>query len=126
MAFSNIPVGVYGNAAAAVDLSTKLYHAGAFDATGQITFVSTAGAASDGVITIDSPAGSASRLTFLGIEKVALGGTVVFGDDLTSDVAGKYVAATTGDVILGRCLLGGASGGVGTMFIYPKAQSVSA
>jgi len=126
MAFSNVPVAVYGNTPAAADLTTKLFHAGVIDSSGEINAVASAGAASDGVITMDSPEGRAARLTFFGIEKVALGGTVTFATLLTADADGKYVAATTGDVILGRCLLGGAAGGIGSMLIYPKAQTVSA
>ena len=126
MAFSNVPVGVYGNTEAAADLTTKLFHGGVIDSTGKIDAVATAGAAIDGVITMDSPKDRAARLVFLGVEKIALGGTVTFADELAVDADGAFVVATTCDVIVGRCLLGGAVGGVGTMIIYPKAQSVSA
>lgn len=126
MAFSNVPVAVYGNTSAAADLSTKLFHAGVIDSVGKIDAVAVAGAASDGVITLNSPLDRAAQLTFFGVEKIALGGTVTFNDLVAADAAGKYVVATTGDVILGRCLLGGAAGGIGSMVIYPKAQSVSA
>lgn len=122
MAFSNVPVGVYGNTEAAADLTDKLFHAGVIDSDGKIDVASTAGGAIDGVITMDSPVDRAARLTFVGIEKVALGGTVTYADDLAIDADGKFVVATSGDVAVGRCLLGGASGGVGTMLIYPKAQ----
>lgn len=126
MAFSNVPVGVYGNTEAASDLTDKLFHGGVIDSDGKIDVVASAGAAIDGVITMDSPVDRAARLVFLGVEKIALGGTVTYADELAVDADGKFVVATTGDVIVGRCLLGGASGGVGTMIIYPKAQSVSA
>lgn len=126
MAFANVPVGVYGNSETAADLTNKLYHAGVINAAGKITFLASAGGAADGVISLNAPLGRAGQLTFLGIEKIALGGTVTVGANLAADAAGKFVVATNGDVILGRCLLGGASGGVGTMMIYPKAQSVSA
>lgn len=123
MAFSNVPVGVYGNTEAAADLTGKLFYAAKIDANGKIAVATAdAGGAIDGVITLDSPADRAARITFVGIEKVALGGTVTFAQDLAIDAAGKFVAATTGDVAVGRCLLGGAAGGIGSMLIYPKAQ----
>jgi len=123
MAFSNVPVGVYGNTEVAADLTGKLFYAGKIDSNGNIAVAaSDAGGAIDGVITLDAPAGRAGRMTFVGIEKVALGGTVTFADELAINAAGQFVAASSGDIAVGRCLLGGATGGVGSMLIYPKAQ----
>ena len=48
-----------------------------------------------------------------GIPEVALGGTVVAGDPLTSDASGKAVKATVaGNRILGFALVSGASGDI--------------
>lgn len=126
MAYSNVPTLVWGNTTAASDLTGKLYYAGTIDTNTEIDVFTTAGGACDGVITLDAPEGRAAKIAYAGVEKVALGGTVVAGADLAVDATGAFVTATSDDVAVGKCLIGGAAGEIGSMLIYPKAQFVVA
>jgi len=100
---------------AAADLSAKQYFFMQIDSSGNVN-VSGDGGVADGVLANKpSASGRAATLAMNGIMKVELGGTVTAGDDVASDSAGKAVVATTGDVKLGTCVVGGASGSVGSI-----------
>lgn len=118
MAYSNVNALIWGNTVAAEDLTGKQYFAGVVDANGEIAVAAVAGGRVDGVINTDSPLGLSADLTLQGVVRVALGGTVAVADALAVDAAGKFVTAATADVVVGKALVGGAAGEVGTAIIY--------
>ena len=70
-----------------------------------------AGAVSDGVLQNDpNAAGVAATVAIAGISRVVCGANVSRGALVTSDAAGKAVAATTGNEVAGRALAAGTTG----------------
>jgi len=97
------------------DLSTNQYSFVSRNSTNRIALTG-AGLSADGVL-YDKPsvAGRAAQVAISGVAKVLLGGTVAAGDEVTSDATGRAVVATTGDVILGVCTIGGAVTEIGSV-----------
>lgn len=118
MAYSNVNALIWGNTVAAEDLTGKQYFAGVIDANGEIAVATVAGGRIDGVVNTDSPLGLSADLTLQGVVRVALGGTVAVGDELAVDAAGKFVTAVATNVVVGKALVGGAAGEVGTAIVY--------
>lgn len=102
------------------DLSSKQYYIMTINSSGNIAATGD-GATADGVLQ-DAPAaaGRAGCLCIGGVTKVVLGGTVTKGDDIASDSSGRAVTAISGDEVLGRCLVGGTVGLIGTMKWEPR------
>lgn len=61
-----------------------------------------AGAAADGVLLNDPRTGQAAAVAVFGRVKVLAGGVIAAGADVATNAAGRVVAATTGNVILGK------------------------
>jgi hypothetical protein len=101
---------------AAADLSTKQYHAVSVNSSGKAALCD----ADDyvaGILQNNPGSGRAATVTYNGVSKVKLGGTVAAGARVTVNASGQIVAATTGDSVLGIALAGGASGEIGTVLI---------
>ncbi len=118
MAFSQVNNAIYGATVAGEDLTGKRYLAGVLDASGEIIQATTAGGRIDGVILDEAPEGISASVCLQGVERVILGGTVNINDDLAIDANGKFVAAVSTDVVVGKALLGGAADEIATAIIY--------
>lgn len=77
----------------------------------EVDVVGSAGADAIGVL-LNKPdaAGRDAEVAFAGRVKVVAGGTVTAGDKVQSDASGEAITASTGDFVLGTCLVGGAVG----------------
>lgn len=117
MAFAHTNT-VYGATVSGEDLTGKRYLAGVLDTNGEIVQATSAGGRIDGVILDESPEGISASLCIFGVERVVLGGTVEINDDLSVDADGKFVTAASGDVVVGKALLGGSADDIGTAIIY--------
>lgn len=72
-----------------------------------------AGAVADGVLQNDpDAAGVAATVAIAGISRVVCGGNITLGALVTSDAAGKAVAATTGNEVAGRAMAAGSAGAI--------------
>lgn len=101
---------------AAADLSAKQYHFGIINSSGQIASVSVAGSKSDGVIMNNPNAqGLATTVAKVGRVKVYAAGTIAAGANVASNSAGRAVAASTGNIILGTALEAAANGQIFTI-----------
>lgn len=102
------------------DLSSSQYLFMTINSSGQAAATGD-GAAADGVLQNDPAAsGREAVIATAGRVKVKLGGTVAAGDDVASDTNGKAVSAATGDVILGKCVEGGAVNNIGSIIFNPR------
>lgn len=103
---------------ASADLSAAQFRFVLTNSSGQIAVVASAGGDADGVLD-DKPAaaGRPGSVQIFGIAKVVLGGTVTAGDKVQSDAAGAAITAASGDHVLGRALVGGASGALGEILL---------
>jgi hypothetical protein len=85
---------------AGADLSAKQFH---FVSLGTTTVdVTGAGLAAEGVLINTPTSGQAATVVYDGRVTVLAAGTISAGADVASDASGQAVAATTGDIILGR------------------------
>lgn len=82
-----------------------------------------ASAASDALIGISTETGApdGGRLDVIidGVSNVEYGGTVAAGDPLTADAQGRAITAADGDNVVGRALIAGVSGDIGSVIIAP-------
>lgn len=79
------------------------------------------GEAAVGVLQDDPrAAGRAGAVAIGGIVKVKAEGTIAAGADVASDADGGAVAATTGQIVLGTAVTGGASGEIISMLFHPR------
>lgn len=102
------------------DLSAAQYHFVSVASDGQVDATG-AGLAAIGVLQNDpSAAGRAAEVCVGGLTKVAAGGTVAAGAVVAANAAGKAVAATTGDIVLGTAVTGGADGSIISMVFNPS------
>lgn len=100
---------------ASADLSTKQFYFMTINSSSQLATTTVAGGTTVDGILADKPAaaGRAGQLTLTGcIERITCGGTFAAGDNITSDANGKAVKAATGDTILGKAMVAGASGSI--------------
>lgn len=80
------------------------------DGSGGVSYTGD-GALAHGVLYNKPASGEAAEVALLGdILRVRAGGTIAAGANVASDANGQAVTATSGEVILGECLEGGASG----------------
>lgn len=109
---------------AAASFASSQYLFAVVNSSGQWAVAGTAGIRVDGVIQ-DNPdaAGKPSNGCIGGKTKIQLGGTVAAGAAVTTDANGKAVAATTGNIILGTCIEGGAAGDIGSIIFNPANVS---
>lgn len=118
MAFAHVNNMLYGATVAGEDLTGKRYLAGVLNTDGEIVQATSAGGRIDGVILDESPEGISASICYGGVERVILGGTVAINDELAVDAAGKFVTATTGNVVVGKALLAGDADDIATAIIY--------
>ena len=69
-----------------------------------------AGEAADGVVINDPANGAAATVVVFGRVIVEAAGNITAGDEVTSNATGGAVAATTGDIVLGKALEDGVNG----------------
>lgn len=110
---------------AAADLSTKQFLAIAVDSNGKAA-VCDATSFAAGILQNAPAAGRAATVTYSGVSKAKLGGTVAAGARVTANSSGQIIAATTGDSILGIALIGGVSGDVGSVLIGAAGAAATA
>lgn len=92
------------------DLSTKQYYFVTMASDGQVDPTG-AGAAADGVLqNAPAAAGRAASVAISGRVKVVAGGTITAGANVASNASGAVVAASTGNIVLGKALEAGVSG----------------
>lgn len=88
----------------AADMSSNQYRFVKIDSSGRAALSGTANKP-DGVLQDDpSTAGDAGCIAIAGVSKVVAGAALDEGVDVTSDNAGRAVAAATGDEVAGRTL----------------------
>ncbi len=91
------------------DLSAKQYHFVTMASDGQVDPTG-AGAAADGVLqNAPAAAGRAAAVAVVGRVKVLCGGTISANANVASNASGQAVAATTGNIVLGKALEAGAA-----------------
>jgi len=77
------------------------------------------GAAADGVLINDPTSGQAATVVVAGRVIVEVGtGGLTAGDLVGVDANGAAVTATTGDVVVGKCVTAGAAGAVATIDFF--------
>ena len=102
---------------AAADFSALQYRFIVSDANGEAAIATSAADIVDGV-TQDNPlAGSAASIMTSGVSKITLGATLTAGNLVNSDATGRAAAATTGEQVAGRLLVGGAVNEIGTILL---------
>lgn len=117
MAYSENMITISGVAGA--DLSTHQFKFVKVDSTTDQFVLCGDGEDGDGVLQ-DAPAsGEACNVCIGGVTKVKLGGIVAAGGVVSSGASGVANASANGDYMMGKCLVGGASGEIGTM-IFAK------
>lgn len=105
---------------AGADLTAKQFcgvvcnSSGAAAAAGAAAFVV-------GILQNKPNTGQPATITYGGVSKGLLGGTVAAGAKVTTDAAGKFVTATTGQAVAGTALVGGSSGEVVPILVNPVA-----
>jgi hypothetical protein len=105
---------------AGADLSSKQYYFVKVNTDSQVV-VAGDGEAAVGVLqTKPDAAGRAGQVAIGGITKVLIGATLAAGDSVASDGNGKAAPATTGEKVLGTCIVGGAAGEIGSMLFQPR------
>lgn len=108
-----------------VDLSAKQYCFMKINSSGNLVAAGDGEAIAGVLQDKPSAAGRVGCLGVRGVTKVLLGGTVAAGDRVTSNSDGAAVTESTGDNLThGICLVGGASGEIGTILLQPLTQSV--
>jgi len=73
-----------------------------------------------GVLQNKPASGRAATIQVGGVTKVIAGATVAAGARVTSDAAGKAIAATTGKQVIGVALTGGAANEVIEVLLSPR------
>lgn len=103
------------------DLSTKQYYVVKVNSSGQIALCGDDEAAFGILQDKPSAAGRVGCVAVGGASRCVFGGTVAAGDIVNCDGNGKVVGLATGDGrMLGVCLVGGASGEIGTIELRPS------
>ncbi|MBP6734408.1 MAG: DUF2190 family protein [Chromatiaceae bacterium] len=94
---------------------------------GSDTTLLQAAAASDALIGVAGQIGAASGevldVTLVGIGEVEAGGSITRGNSVTSDANGKAVAASDGNVIIGKALMSAASGDIVPILLHAAGDS---
>lgn len=108
---------------AGADLSAAQYCFVEQSSAGAITVCNTAGENALGVLQNNPPSGQAGAVACNGVTKVKAGATIEPGNQLTTTAAGKAAVATSGQVIMGEAISGGADGEIISMLIKPMAAS---
>lgn len=97
---------------AAADLSAAQYRCVSLDSNGRI-IQSTATSLTIGILQTKPTSGQFGSVAFMGVSKVALGGTVAAGARVMSNATGLGIAATTaGNAVIGVALEGGVTGDI--------------
>jgi len=105
------------------DLSASQYCFVSVNSSGKVA-VTGDGLSADGILQNDPAAADREAAVAIGgRSKVKLGGTVAAGDDVGSDSTGRAVTAATGDVILGKCVEGGAVNNIGSIIFQPRGDA---
>lgn len=73
-----------------------------------------------GVIQNNPPSGQATTVRIFGVTRAVYGGTVAAGARVTSNAAGRIVAATTGQQVIGIALVSGVTGDIGRILFQPR------
>lgn len=90
-----------------------------------------AAAATDESLGVSNHLGAAATdttvdLVMAGIAEIEYGGTVTRGANLTADADGKAVVATAeGSRIIGKAMVAGVTGDIGSVFLAPSVLAVS-
>lgn len=100
---------------AATDMSQKRYTFGTVNTDGALV-TPAADALAVGVIQTPGIISEPCNVMTTGVSFIKLGGTVAAGDKLSVGTDGAAIKATTGEVI-GVCLVGGASGEIGSILL---------
>jgi hypothetical protein len=106
---------------AAADYSAKQYCLAVVDSSGNAALLASQGADADGVIYNDpDAAGKELQLAYGGVVKVKYGDTITAGNKLTSGADGRAEVAASGDHVIGKALVAGVDGDVGSMLVVSK------
>ena len=94
---------------------------------GSDTTLLQAAAASDALIGVAGQIGAASGevldITLVGIGEVEAGGSITRGNSVTSDANGKAVAASDGNVIIGKALMSASSGDIVPLLLHAAGDA---
>lgn len=104
---------------AGADLSAHQWKLVDVNSTGQAVLVSAANARVLGVLQNDpAAAGREAEVAVAGVVKILTGGAVAAGDEVEATAAGLIVTASgAGSHIIGKCLVGAASGGLAEVLL---------
>lgn len=111
MATSKLPDAHSWSALANVDLSGKLHYLAKIGTNGKIDLCGAGGVCIGNLYEVAEADRSVS-VQFGGIGKVIAGATIVAGDRIMSDSAGKATPATAGNWGVGVALTGASAGGI--------------
>jgi hypothetical protein len=112
---------------ASASLTAKQFHAVKMTGDKTVTFCAAITDLCIGVLQ-DAPAsGEPANVVVFGLSKMVAGGTITAGQLVGTDNAGKAVAIVAGtdttQYILGRCVIGGGSGEVISVFVNPGGRA---
>ena len=97
------------------DMAAKRYTAVTVDAAG-LGVTATAAGYMVGILQEPNGVGEPAQVTVAGISFAILGGVVATGAAVEVGADGKFVTATTGKTV-GICMVGGASGAIGSVLL---------
>lgn len=113
------PLMNIGYLPAGADLSAKQFYAVKVNSSKAIVLAG-AGENALGVLQNDPTSGQAAEVMVVGVSKVKLGATVVAGENVMADAAGKLVPATGVNAVLGVCLQGGDANEIGEIALVSR------
>ncbi|CDH43839.1 DUF2190 family protein [Candidatus Contendibacter odensensis] len=108
---------------AGADLSAVQYQFVKQNSSGQAVVCSVAGEKALGVLQNNPTSGQSATVAYEGITKVQAAATIVPGNDIATNAAGKAVVALTTNKILGECISGGATGEIISILIRNGAAA---
>jgi hypothetical protein len=112
---------------ASADLSAKQFYIVKMSGDKTVTFCAGVTDKCIGVLQDAPTSGQPANVAIGGLSKVLAGGTVAYGDLVGTDGNGKAVAIVAGtdttQYVLGRCVLGGASGEYISVLLTPGGRA---
>lgn len=94
---------------AAADLTAKQFYAVKIDSNGQAALAG-AGESAIGIVQNNPAAGSPASVMISGTSKAKAGGNITAGAKVAANSSGVFVAATTGNAVIGFAKTGASSG----------------
>jgi hypothetical protein len=105
---------------AGADLSAQQFRGVKVNASSQIVLAGASDITQVGVLQDKPISGVAGCVAIFGRSKIVAGATIASGVEWTTDANGAAIAATTGKLVCGTVIAGGASGDIISVLINPR------